>query len=163
MLQLQFRLFQQIYTIYQLTKYYKEVIVLDSKPTLLSEYNSLVKCMYLTKYIASQKEKDQYVVLQIVIEMLARGYEFLPVDLEKSDWRIYKIEDGKIRLPFSAIDGIGETAAQAIAAAVERNPEGFVASDDLAGEPGVCKSVVDALRSAGALGNLPESKQIAFF
>ncbi|MDD6602852.1 MAG: PolC-type DNA polymerase III [Eubacteriales bacterium] len=112
---------------------------------------------------ASQKEKDQYVVLQIVIEMLARGYEFLPVDLEKSDWRIYKIEDGKIRLPFSAIDGIGETAAQAIAAAVERNPEGFVASDDLAGEPGVGKSVVDALRSAGALGNLPESKQIAFF
>lgn len=42
----------------ELTKYYKEVIVLDSKPTLLSEYNLLVKCMYLTKYIASQKEKD---------------------------------------------------------------------------------------------------------
>ena len=42
----------------ELTKYYKEVIVLDSKPTLLSEYNLLVKCMYLTKYIASKKEKD---------------------------------------------------------------------------------------------------------
>ena len=42
----------------ELTKYYKEVIVLDSKPSLLSEYNLLVKCMYLTKYIASQKEKD---------------------------------------------------------------------------------------------------------
>ena len=42
----------------ELTKYYKEVIVLDSKPALLSEYNLLVKCMYLTKYIASKKEKD---------------------------------------------------------------------------------------------------------
>lgn len=42
----------------ELTKYYKEVIVLDIKPTLLSEYNLLVKCMYLTKYIASKKEKD---------------------------------------------------------------------------------------------------------
>ena len=112
---------------------------------------------------ASAKEESQYVVLQIVIEMLARGYEFLPVDLYKSDWRIYKIEDGKIRLPFSAIDGIGETAAQAIAEAVRNNPDGFIASDDLANESGVGKSVVDALRGAGALGDLPETKQISFF
>ena len=109
------------------------------------------------------KEENTYVVNQIVIEMLARGFEFLPVDLYKSDWRIYKIEEGKIRLPFSAIDGIGETAAIAIADAVRRNPEGFIASDDLAGEPGVGKSVVEALRNAGALGDLPETKQISFF
>lgn len=112
---------------------------------------------------ATAKEESQYVVLQIVIEMLARGYEFLPVDLYKSDWRVYKIEDGKIRLPFSAIDGIGETAALSIAEAVERNPDGFIASDDLANEPGVGKSVVDALRKAGALGDLPESTQISLF
>lgn len=112
---------------------------------------------------ATAKEESQYVVLQIVIEMLARGYEFLPVDLYKSDWRVYKIENGKIRLPFSAIDGIGETAAVAIAEAVKRNPDGFIASDDLANEPGVGKSVVDALRAAGALGDLPESTQITLF
>ena len=112
---------------------------------------------------ATAKEEAQYVVLQIVIEMLARGFEFLSVDLHKSDWRIYKIEDGKIRLPFSAIDGIGETAARSIADAVERNPQGFVASDDLAAEPGVGKSVVDALRNAGALGDLPETRQISLF
>jgi DNA polymerase-3 subunit alpha (Gram-positive type) len=111
----------------------------------------------------SQKEEDTYVVNQIVIEMLARGYEFLPVDLYKSDWRVYQIEEGKIRLPFSAIDGIGDKAAIAIADAVKRNPEGFIASDDLANEPGVGKSVVDALRAAGALGDLPESKQISLF
>ena len=111
----------------------------------------------------TQKEEDTYVVNQIVIEMLARGFEFLPVDLYKSDWRVYKIEDGKIRLPFSAIDGIGGKAAISIAEAVERNPDGFIASDDLANEPGVGKSVVDALRAAGALGDLPESKQISLF
>lgn len=109
------------------------------------------------------KEEATYVVNQLVIEMLARGYEFLPVDLNKSDWRVYKIEDGKIRLPFSAIDGIGDTAAVAIADAVKRNPEGFTAADDLANEPGVGKSVVDALRSAGALGDLPETRQISLF
>ncbi len=112
---------------------------------------------------ATAKEESQYVVLQIVIEMLARGYEFLPVDLNKSDYRVYKIEDGKIRLPFSAIDGIGETAAIAIAEAVQRNPDGFTAADDLANEPGVGKSVVDSLRAAGALGDLPETRQISFF
>ena len=112
---------------------------------------------------ATAKEEAQYVVLQIVIEMLARGFEFLSVDLYKSDWRIYKIEEGKIRLPFSAIDGIGETAARSIAEAVTRNPNGFIAADDLANEPGVGKSVVDALRNAGALGNLPESRQISLF
>lgn len=109
------------------------------------------------------KEESTYVVNQIVIEMLARGFEFLPVDLYKSDWRVYKIEEGKIRLPFSAIDGIGETAAVAIADAVKRNPDGFTAADDLANEPGVGKSVVDALRAAGALGDLPETRQISFF
>ena len=35
------------------------------------------------------KEEGTYVVLQIVIEMLARGIEFLPVDIYKSDWRVY--------------------------------------------------------------------------
>ncbi len=109
------------------------------------------------------KEESTYVVNQLVIEMLARGYEFLPVDLYKSDWRVYKIEDGKIRLPFSAIDGIGDTAAIAIADAVKKNPDGFTAADDLANEPGVGKSVVDALRTAGALGDLPETRQISLF
>lgn len=112
---------------------------------------------------ATAKDESTYVVLQIVVEMLARGIEFLPVDLYKSDWRVYKIEDGKIRLPFSAIDGIGENAAKSLADAVKRNPDGFIASDDLANEPGVGKSVVDALRQAGALGDLPETTQISFF
>lgn len=42
----------------ELHKYYKDVIVLDSELSLLAEYTLLIKCMYLTKYIATQKEKD---------------------------------------------------------------------------------------------------------
>lgn len=63
---------------------------------------------------ASKKEEDQYTIMQIVYEMLARGYEFLPVDLYHSDAGVYQIEDGKIRLPFGALRGLGESAAKAL-------------------------------------------------
>lgn len=42
----------------ELPKYYKDVIKLDSKNTPMSEYILLIKCMYLTKYIAEMKNKD---------------------------------------------------------------------------------------------------------
>ncbi|MGN0521890.1 MAG: PolC-type DNA polymerase III [Eubacterium sp.] len=112
---------------------------------------------------ATAKDESTYVVLQIVIEMLARGIEFLPVDIYKSDARIYKIENGKIRLPFGAIDGIGETAAAAIANAKNDGNGEFISCDDLMARAGIGKSVVDSLREAGALGDLPESNQISLF
>ena len=108
------------------------------------------------------KDESTYVVLQIVIEMLARGIEFLPVDIYKSDARIYRIEDGKIRLPFGSIDGIGENAAKAIAKARDEGGE-FMSYDDLMARAGIGKSVVDALKEAGALGDMHEQNQISLF
>ncbi|MCC8073983.1 MAG: PolC-type DNA polymerase III [Clostridiales bacterium] len=109
------------------------------------------------------KDESTYVVLQIVIEMLARGIEFLPVDIYKSDARIYKIEDGKIRLPFGSIDGIGENAAKAIADAAHDGNGEFISCDELMVRAGIGQSVVDMLRKAGALGDMPESNQISLF
>lgn len=109
------------------------------------------------------KDESTYIVLQIAIEMLARGIEFLPVDIYKSDARIYKIEDGKIRLPFGAVDGIGENAAVALAKAREDGGGDFLSYDDLMARAGVGKSVCEALKNAGALGDMPESNQISLF
>lgn len=109
------------------------------------------------------KDESTYIVLQIVIEMLARGIEFLPVDIYKSDARIYKIEDEKIRLPFGAVDGIGENAAVALAKAREDGGGDFLSYDDLMARAGVGKSVCEALKNAGALGDMPESNQISLF
>lgn len=109
------------------------------------------------------KEESTYVVNQIIIEMLARGIEFLPVDIYKSDARIYRIEDGKIRLPFGAIDGIGETAANAIASARDDGGGEFLSYDDLSARAGVGMSVIESLKDAGALGDMPESNQISLF
>lgn len=44
----------------ELKKYYKDVVVINSqeKDPILDDYQMLVQAMYLTKYIAEQKQKD---------------------------------------------------------------------------------------------------------
>lgn len=42
----------------EMPKYYKDIVIIESKIGLLGEYDSLIKCMYLTKYIAESKQKD---------------------------------------------------------------------------------------------------------
>ena len=109
------------------------------------------------------KEENTYVVNQIVIEMLARGIEFLPVDLYKSDWRIYKIEGDKIRLPFLALSGIGGAAAKSIFDAVNDGNGAFLSCEDFMARAHVGSAVVETLKSFGALGDLPERNQISLF
>ncbi len=125
----------------------------------MNEYNAKKK----NNEAITAKEESTYVVNQIVIEMLARGIAFLPVDLYKSDWRVYQIEDGKIRLPFSAISGVGENAAKSIYDAVHDGDGDFISCDDLMARAHIGSSVVDSLRECGALGNLPDSNQISLF
>ena len=83
------------------------------------------------------------------------------MDLYKSHATKYCCEDGKIRLPFTALKGLGENAARNI---MEAAAEGeFLSADEVVSRAKVSKSVVDLLRQAGALGNLPESSQMSFF
>ena len=51
------------------------------------------------------KDEDVLVSLQLVNEMLVRGYEFLPIELGKSRGSKYVVEDGKVRLPFLFAEG----------------------------------------------------------
>ena len=111
---------------------------------------------------AAPKDRNMYPGLQVVNEMMARGIEFLPVDIYKSDAKTYKIEDGKIRMPFSALSGVGENAAIGLAKARE-GVDTFVCVDDFAAKAGASSAVIDALRQVGALDGMPESRQISLF
>ncbi len=111
---------------------------------------------------AAPKEINMYPGLQVVNEMMARGYEFLPVDIYKSDAKVYQIEDGKIRMPFSSLSGVGENAAIGLAEAA-KDGEQFVSIEDYAAKAGASSAVIEALRSVGALAGMPESRQISLF
>ena len=109
------------------------------------------------------KEKDQFTALQVVNEMMARGIEMLPVDIYKSRAAEYYIEDGKIRMPFAALSGVGENAAKSIVAGREECGADFVSIDDFQAKTGASSAVVTALKEIGALEGLPETAQISFF
>ena len=111
---------------------------------------------------ALPKELNMYPTLQVVNEMMARGVEFLPVDIYKSTATTYEIEDGKIRMPFGALAGVGENAAIALAQAREGNSE-FVSIDDFAQKASASSAVIDALRQVGAFRDLPETRQMSLF
>ena len=108
------------------------------------------------------KDEEVLVSLQLVNEMLSRGYEFLPIELGKSRGSKYVVEDDKVRLPFSALKGLGGAAAEALER-VTIHGEEYISVEELQQASGVGSSILDRLRQVGALGDLPESSQVSFF
>lgn len=107
------------------------------------------------------KEVQSLPVLQLVNEIYARGIKFLPINIKKSDASAFEPENGNIRMPFSALGGLGENAAANIVAA--RNEEPFFSVEDLQIRARLTKSVIEVLRSNGVLDGLDETDQISFF
>lgn len=109
----------------------------------------------------SAKDEGVLTMLQIINECQARGIEFLPVDLYKSHYNIYKVEDGRIRLPFMALKGVGESAAKGLYEAGQAGR--YISVDDVITRSGATSAVIDMLREAGSLQGLPETSQVTFF
>lgn len=110
---------------------------------------------------ATAKEKGLTTMLEIAREMLARGFQFHPVSLENSHAARFQIEDNGLRIPFGALPGLGAQAAENIIQARAGVP--FLSIDDLRQRAHLSKGVIDLLRAQGALKNLGETNQLAFF
>ena len=110
---------------------------------------------------ASQKELDVYENMLIFNEMMSRGIEVLPIDLEKSHAMKYLPENGKMRLPFGSLSGVGEKAAYSIYEAAQKG--GYVSKEDFQIEAGVSKTIIQNLADLGALDSLPDTNQISMF
>ena len=108
-----------------------------------------------------QTEKNILTILEVVNEMYARGLEFLPIDIYKSEALKFKIENDKIRPPLNAFQGLGQTAAQSIVEAREYGK--FLSVDELRMRAKLSKTVIDILEKNGCLEGMPESNQISLF
>jgi len=110
---------------------------------------------------ASQKDKNMYPILELVLEMYERGINFLPIDLYKSHSTKFISEEDGIRPPLNSIPGLGTVAAESIVKAREEEP--FMCVDDIRMRAKAGSSVIDLLKTAGCLKGLPESNQMSLF
>ncbi len=109
----------------------------------------------------SAKEEDEITAMEMVLEMMARGFCFLPADLYKSDVVRFIPEGEKgLRVPFTSLGGLGESAAESIVA--ERGTP-FISVEDLKNRAKVSSAVVELLREHGCLNNLSETSQVTLF
>ena len=109
----------------------------------------------------SNKEQDTLKDMKLVQEMYARGYEFLPIDLYRSQATKFQIVDGKLLPPFSSIEGMGEKAADAVEMAAADGP--YLSLDDFRQRTKVSKTVIDFMADLGIFGDLPTSNQLSLF
>lgn len=110
---------------------------------------------------ATTKELDIYENMLIFNEMMSRGIEILPIDISKSHAMKFVPEDGKMRLPFGALSGVGEKAAYSIYEAAQKG--NFVSREDFQIEAGVSKTIIQNLADLGAMNDLPETNQMSMF
>ena len=111
---------------------------------------------------ATDKDEGLLITLEVAYEYYLRGFEFLPIDIYKSEATKFVIEDGKIRPPFVAISGLGESAAFDLVEG--RKGQHFLSVEEVAAAcPKVSKTHIQMLRDAGAFGDLPDTSQVSLF
>ncbi|MGM9969249.1 MAG: PolC-type DNA polymerase III [Anaeroplasma sp.] len=103
---------------------------------------------------ATAKDDDLLTSLQVALEMTLRGIKFLPVDIFKSDSVIFKVEDGNLRIPFIAVDKLGETAA--IDIVEKRNERAFTSKKDVLNRTRLNNTLYEEFNIMHVFGDLPD-------
>jgi len=114
----------------------------------------------------TDKEIRLLTVLEVVLEMHARGYSFKPIDIEKSQATEFVVSDDRksLLLPFVTINGLGKSVADSII--VARGEAPFSSIDDLGKRTRLSKTLLSRLAELGSLDDLKandDGDQIALF
>ncbi|KIS05467.1 PolC-type DNA polymerase III [Streptococcus equi] len=110
---------------------------------------------------ASNVENDLFTTLEIVNEMLERGFKFGKLDLYKSEATEFQIEGDTLIPPFIALEGLGENVARQIVKA--RQDGEFLSKMELRKRGGASATLVDKMDELGILGNMPDDNQLSLF
>ena len=109
---------------------------------------------------ATPKDEDYLKYMYNVLEMHARGFEFMPIDIYRAKANRFQIIDGKLMPSFMTIDGMGDKAAFALEE--EAAKEKFTSREDLKIRTKLSSTLTDKLYTLGLLGAMPESSQMSF-
>lgn len=107
------------------------------------------------------KEENLIPILEICVEMYARGIDFVPVDLYKSHATDFLQTDEGILPPLSALPGLSENDALSIVK--ERENGEFRNVEDLRLRTGIGKNPLNILEENGCFDELPEADQVSLF
>ncbi|WP_025691711.1 PolC-type DNA polymerase III [Paenibacillus zanthoxyli] len=110
---------------------------------------------------ALPKEKAMLPILEMALEMTARGFTFKSIDLYRSDATKFTVDENSLIPPFSALAGIGDNAAKNIAAAKDAGE--FLSIEDFQKKSKASKTIVELLTGMGCFRGLPESNQLSLF
>ncbi|KAB8121711.1 DNA polymerase III subunit alpha, partial ['Cynodon dactylon' phytoplasma] len=101
------------------------------------------------------KEQSMINTLKNTLEMIKRGYKFLPIDLNKSESFLFVIEDNKaLRMPFITIDGLGDVAAENI---VENRKNKLFSKIDIKSRIKINKTLWKKFEELKIIEQLPDS------
>ena len=123
--------------------------------------NDAIKALEEKGNEATAKENAQLSTFYLVREAMARGVQFLGVDLEKSDASAFLPENGKIRMPFNSLPELGDTAAEKIVET--RDNYNICSIEELRLKAGLNTKVIEILRRNHVLDKLTETNQLSFF
>ncbi|WP_438466243.1 PolC-type DNA polymerase III [Streptococcus pluranimalium] len=110
---------------------------------------------------ATNVENDLFTTLELVNEMLERGYQFGKLDLYRSDALEFIIDGDTLIPPFVALEGLGENVAKQVVRA--RQDGEFLSKTELRKRGGLSSTLVEKMSDMGILGNLPEDNQLSLF
>ena len=110
---------------------------------------------------ATAKEKSDYTVLEVAYEVYCRGLEFLPPSLEYSEALKFTVKDGKLVMPFAAINGIGESAAISLVEEYRQKP--FDTIEEVMKRTKLNKTTMNYLKEYGVFEGLSETDQLSMF
>ncbi len=111
---------------------------------------------------ATQKDKNLITILEVVNEMYARKISFLPIDLYKSHATKFVEENGAIRPPLNAINGVSDAMGQNIVEA-RRNGEPFLSIEELMKRAKIGSAVIEKMKEYDVLKGLPDTSQVSLF
>ena len=109
----------------------------------------------------SAKDEGKLKDLKIVLEMYARGYDFVPIDIYKAKADRFQIIDGKIMPSFASIEGMGEKAAQQLYDAAQKGP--FLSKEEINERAKIGKGTIEKMSELGILDGMPETNQLSLF